>query len=106
MKQMGYLFVDHRASPGFTAEEAHILGYGSSMAGPKVIEVDTMTCSHCKGVVVPNPLRQRERGLCKHCMHYVCDGCAYLMTLPDYVHAPFEAKVEEAYAIAGKEKEI
>jgi hypothetical protein len=105
MKQMGYLFVDHRASPGLTAEEARAVGFDPSMAGSKVIEADTMTCSHCKAVVVKNPLRQRERGFCLYCSHYICDCCAIAMDEPDYKHAPFVAKIELAYAQAAVDKE-
>ena len=103
MRQQGYLFIDHRASPGLTADEMRMAGYDPSMAGSNVIEADTMTCAHCKNVVVPNPARVRERGFCKRCMHYVCDFCAIEMDGPDYVHKPFAAKVDEAYAAARKE---
>jgi hypothetical protein len=94
-KQQGYLFLDHRASPGLTPEEARVMGYDpKQVCEGKMLEVDTLTCAHCKTVVVPNPMRVRERGHCTKCMHYVCDVCAVKMTQPDYIHAPFAAKIE------------
>jgi hypothetical protein len=97
LKQMGYFFLDHRASPGFTEDEARAVGYDPKLVGGgRVYEADTLTCSHCKSVVIKNHLRQRERNFCVSCYHYICDGCAYLSTLPDYVHRPFERIVDEA----------
>lgn len=95
-KQMGELIVDHRASPGIPEDIARQVGYDPKLCGEgKLYEVETFTCAHCKGSVVKNPLRTRERHYCQKCSgHYVCDGCAYLASLPDYTHAPFEAKVE------------
>lgn len=95
-KQQGYVFIDHRASPGLTESEARVMGYDpKAVCEGGVMEADTLTCAHCKTVVIPNPMRVRERGHCAKCMHYVCDGCAAHMTLPDYQHKPFLAKVEE-----------
>jgi hypothetical protein len=89
MKQMGYLMVDHRASPGLTKQEALQAGYDPKLAGEgKVYEADTMTCSHCKNVVVKNPMRTRDRPYCRQCDHYICDVCAVKAKTED-VHMPF-----------------
>jgi hypothetical protein len=49
-RQMGYLMVDHRASPGLPEDVARWAGYDPKLAGEgKVYEVDTMSCSHCGG---------------------------------------------------------
>ncbi len=89
MKQMGYLMVDHRASPGLTEQQALIAGYDPKLSGEgKVYEADTMTCAHCKNVVVKNPRRTRDRPHCYQCDHYICDFCAVKAQTSD-VHMPF-----------------
>lgn len=97
VKQMGYLMVDHRASPGLPEDVARAAGYDPKLCREgKVYEADTMTCSHCKCSVVKNPFRTRERHFCAKCSgHYVCDICAYKATLPDYTHVPFEKIIEQ-----------
>jgi hypothetical protein len=102
MKTMGYLMVDHRASPGLPEEAARLSGYDPKLCKEgKLFEADTQTCSHCKSAVVKNPLRTRERHYCQKCGgHYICDGCAYLATLPDYTHTPFDKKLDADLKIA------
>ena len=53
----GYLLIDNRCSGG------------------PVLEMPTLTCSHCNQIMGVNPLRTRERGYCRKCDHYVCDKC-------------------------------
>jgi hypothetical protein len=105
-RQMGYLTVDHRASPGLPEDVARAVGYDPKQCGEgKFFEADTLTCSHCKGVVVKNPLRERERHSCLKCGgHYICDGCHYLSTLPDYSHTPFEKVIEQHLTAAAHGK--
>lgn len=95
-KSMGYLMVDHRASPGLPEDIARKVGYDPKLAGEgKVYEADTMRCSHCAGHVAKNPLRTRERHSCLKCGgNYICDGCAYLASLPDYVHTPMSKQID------------
>jgi len=95
-KQMGYLMVDHRASPGLPKEVARKVGYDPDLCGEgKVFEADTLSCSHCRGSVVKNPFRTRERPHCTKCDHYICDGCAYLASQPDYVHTPMSKVIDD-----------
>ncbi len=96
-KQMGYLMVDHRASPGLPEDIARQAGYDPKWCREgKVYEADTMTCSHCKCSVVKNPFRVRERIFCVKCSgHYICDMCAFKASMPDYIHAPFEKIAEQ-----------
>lgn len=83
----GELFVDHRASPGLTDEQAIKLGYAPGILGEgKVFEAPTMGCNHCGTVVVINPKRTRDRDWCSQCDMYVCDNCALERRLPGYVH--------------------
>ncbi len=63
-RREGYLEINHRFSPGT-----------SEVPGGTVLEAATITCSHCQTVLIVNPLRNRERGYCGKCDHYVCDGC-------------------------------
>jgi len=102
-KQMGYLLVDHRASPGLPADVARLCGYDPRLSGEgKVYEADTLACSHCGGTVVKNIFRVRERHACMKCSgHYICDGCAYLAAQPDYVHTPISKQIEVRKAAMG-----
>ncbi len=88
--------IDHRASPGFTEEEALKLGYGPLAAGEgQLFEAKTNHCSHCGTVVIMNPLRTRERSYCQKCNKYICDNCGITMKLPDYVHKTYIQQQEE-----------
>src|SRR5262245_56104945 len=94
MQREGYLFLDHRASPGLPEDMARRMGVRS---GSTMNEIATLTCCHCRVVVVKNPLRQRERASCPKCnFKYLCDICAMKMRKPDYVHMSCEAIVERA----------
>lgn len=93
----GYIFVDHRASPGLTETQARSMGYEepSLVAEGKVFEADTMTCAHCCTVVIKNPLRTRERHSCMKCGGaFVCDNCAGAMLHSDYKHISFREVVD------------
>lgn len=80
----GHLVVDHRASPGLKPSDLIGAGFNplqaEALAVPegKMFEAATLTCGHCNGTVVKNPKRTRERGHCKKCNDFVCDGCAAL----------------------------
>lgn len=89
-KQLGYLFIDHSASPGLPEDVALAAGYDPKLCREgKRYEADTMACGHCPNVVIKNPFRTRERHYCAKCGgHYICDPCAFKMTLPDYIHVP------------------
>lgn len=88
----GYLFLDHRASPGLPENMAKRIG---GEAGSKLIEAATLTCCHCKTAVIKNPFRQRERASCPKCSYkYLCDFCAAKAREPDYVHMPMEKVVD------------
>lgn len=95
---MGYLVVDHRASPGLPDDIARQAGYVPELCREgKVYEADTLACAHCLGVVVKNPFRTRERASCMKCSgRYICDACAYLASQSDYVHRPRVQVIEEA----------
>lgn len=91
-KKMGYLFVDHSASPGLPEDIARASGYDPKHCGEgKIFEADTLTCSHCGGCWVKNPLRTRERAYCQKCDHYICDGCDAVRHQAEYIHYPYKA---------------
>jgi hypothetical protein len=98
----GYLMIDHRFSPGLPEDVARATGLDPRYCGEgKLLEAATLTCSHCKAVVVKNPLRTRERSKCFKCgWHYVCDLCAAEMAQPGYDHLSFEALVEVEQRVA------
>lgn len=88
----GYLMIDHRASPGIPEDIARQVGMDPKYAGEgKLLEAATLTCNHCKCVLMKNPLRVRERAACVKCGgHYICDICHAESTQPLYSHLPFE----------------
>lgn len=88
----GYLIVDHQASPGLPPELAAQMGYDPALCKEgKVFEAATLTCAHCKTVVVKNPDRLRARGSCVKCSNkYLCDDCTVAARQPDYTHMPYE----------------
>ena len=69
IKTHGELLIDHRAT-GFKPPGV-----------PAIFESAIATCSHCQAAVMMNPLRTRERAVCKKCMAYICDQCAAGMAL-------------------------
>ena len=73
----GYLMIDHRNSPGLTAED--LAGFQSPVVpGGELYESATNTCGHCMAEVVLNPERTRARGYCPKCDQYLCDACEYV----------------------------
>lgn len=98
--------VDHRASPGFTQDEALKLGYHPSQVGEgQLFEAKTNHCNHCGTVVIMNPMRTRDRCLCYQCNKYICDNCGIQMKMPDYVHKTTTQKQEEALTFFSNLKE-
>jgi hypothetical protein len=76
----GYLLIDHRAGEGITPEmaaEAQTKTVQPVIPVPRGMKFETATinCSHCQALVVLNPKRDRSRGYCPKCDHYVCDLC-------------------------------
>lgn len=83
----GYLFVDHRASPGMTEEQARAVGYDPFLVREgKVYEAPTFGCLHCGNHVLMNPKRTRQRAFCSQCNRYICDWCDAARKQSDYVH--------------------
>lgn len=98
-RKEGYIFVDHRASPGLPEDIARRSGYDPAQCREgKLFEAATLTCCHCKVAAVKNPLRTRERENCPKCgNHYVCDFCAAEMRKPDYDHLPYEKYMDLSF---------
>jgi len=73
----GEILIDHRCSPGLTAED--MAGFPSPVVpGGELYESALITCSHCRAGVILNPDRSRERGYCSKCDKYLCDECSFL----------------------------
>lgn len=72
----GYLIIDHRDSPGISIEDVPERLRGSTIIVGKgeVVERDIQFCAHCGCQVILNPRRERPRGYCAKCDHYVCDN--------------------------------
>lgn len=96
----GYLFIDHRASPGITAEFIRSCGKNPAdfliVGEGKMVEAATYTCSHCQKVVVIKPDRTRARGYCPKCDRQVCDACEALRFLSGGECNLFRKRVEVA----------
>jgi hypothetical protein len=92
----GYVEVDHRHSPGISAEQAASVGSKLVVPAGTVFKSATITCSHCQRVVVLNPNRSRGRGYCRNCDHAICDRCALLMKL-GHPCKPFAKLIEDFY---------
>jgi hypothetical protein len=91
-RHAGYLFVDHRSSPGIP----DMPGYGEG----QVFEADTQHCSHCNVPVVlvgsaeRVAMRRKERFICPRCDWYCCDICA-IAYRENMICKPFEWVAEE-----------
>ncbi len=66
----GELMVDHRASPGIP-----------ELGRTGLMEMATITCTHCGVAVIMRKDRERNRHYCRACDHYICDHCATIMTV-------------------------
>ena len=102
MKHEGYLLVDHRNSPGLTEEQARAAGYDPlQVKGGKIYEAASLSCAHCKTAIIKNPFRTRARESCPKCCdvtgaaRYICDFCYADTFRADYVHVPWEKKVDD-----------
>jgi hypothetical protein len=72
----GEIEINHRYSPGVPEEILIALGIPKE-AGKKdsVFRCATFTCADCQTIVYVNPKRNRPRGYCPKCDHYLCDEC-------------------------------
>ena len=96
-RHFGWVMLDHRASPGIPEDVALKIGLPPRYVGEgKLFEAHTLSCVHCGGHVVLNPDRTRERGYCRSCDHYICDGCDAERSLPGYVHRTRESHLDSA----------
>lgn len=73
--QEGYLLIDNRCNEGIPVEFARRAGMDDEAARGK-FECATITCKHCGKVQIMNRERQRDRGYCRKCDHYICDEWA------------------------------
>lgn len=78
----GELLIDHRSSPGLSAEDAAWMGVAARDLGQGcLLEMAIVTCAHCSALVIHNPERTRPREWCSHCDKYICDDCALVLHL-------------------------
>lgn len=95
-KPEGYLFVDHRNSPGIPEAAALKMGLDpSAVREGKVYEAATLRCVHCPSVFIMNPLRTRERGYCPKCNGFICDACVIASKMPEYIHRSGQEVIEK-----------
>jgi hypothetical protein len=73
--QEGWLLIDNRHGPAVSPEAARASGKDVIGAGVNgVFESALITCAHCQRTVILNPQRDRPRGYCRNCDHYICDS--------------------------------
>lgn len=96
----GYVLIDHRASPGLSEADAIRSGLPPDLVKEgAVFEMATLCCRHCQTPQHKNPLRKRPRAQCAKCNYaYVCDVCAFKMTMPDYIHVTFDQRKDLVFA--------
>jgi hypothetical protein len=94
--------VDHRSTQGLDEATVRLMGLPAG-AGTGLFETHTYTCSHCKVVVVMNPLRTRERAYCRGCDHYICDPCGKARAAAGNVCMSFDSIVEKVQEAALKQ---
>lgn len=97
----GYLMVNHKNSPGLSPEfllELQKAFPGEDTLPPNrghgMFEAPILKCTHCQGMIIVNPLRDRRRERCPSCFRYICDKCALNMKL-GLECKPFEKVIEE-----------
>ena len=103
--QQGEVEVDN-GSPCIDEAGATFLGLPRAYAHQSVFIMDTLHCKHCGGCVIKNPDRVRPRAHCTKCNWYMCDGCAYLASLPDYVHETLLEKADKMKTAAANLGEL
>ena len=92
----GYLLIDHRASPGMSGT------VGGPVVGENALfEAATITCSHCRAIVIVNPDRTRPRAYCRSCDHYICDVCGKALQVTG-ICRPFKQVIEDVQELAIK----
>jgi len=108
-KQLGHVLLDQTGGDGGISEELlhrqGILDDSVPVRPGSKAEADTLSCNHCGGVVVLNPLRKRPRTMCHLCMRYICDLCASRAKDTDYLHRTIKDVMEMVssgkWALAG-----
>ncbi len=78
----------HRRHEGYLLNDNRV-------SGGACVEVPTLTCSHCHGQMILNPLRTRERAYCQKCDHGICDRCALARKLNGGECLPLNAVIEK-----------
>lgn len=73
-----YVLIDHRDSPGVPEAMEVAIGLKPGSTRGK-FECAVATCGHCQTQIMLRPDRSRERGYCRRCDHYICDGCNAVM---------------------------
>jgi hypothetical protein len=94
--------VDHRSTQGLDEATVRQMGLPSG-AGAGLFEAPTITCNHCKVVVIVNPLRNRERAYCRGCDHYICDACGIARAAAGNVCNSFDRICEQIQEAALKQ---
>jgi hypothetical protein len=98
----GYYMVDHRQSPGLPDQ---MMPPGMPpRSGQGIFEAPTFTCSHCPNVVLVNPKRNRPRGYCRKCDHYLCDSCEAVKAMNGGECNPYKKQMDELLEAAVKEQ--
>lgn len=99
----GLLTIDHRETQGVPVESLRRTGLPLT-AGEGLFEAHTLTCGHCRTIVVLEPRRTRERANCRKCNHYLCDRCG-AAAVQNAECIPLNKLVDQLYETALKQQQ-
>ncbi len=98
----GYIQIDHRNSPGLSADDVAAVPGALAVPEGTQVERDIAQCSHCQRAVVLNPGRVRTRAVCPKCYHFICDSCETARIASGGACVPFKQVLDRAATIVEK----
>lgn len=102
----GYLIIDHRDSPGLTADDVRHVPGALAVAGGSVLERDVKQCSHCGRNVFLEPNRVRQRAVCPKCHHYICDNCERARVMSGGLCVPLQRVLDAAQTMLERDPTV
>ena len=88
--------IDHRDSPGISADFAADNNLPVGVQGGQLFESAIAVCHHCGSDVLLHPDRSRPREWCRKCDAYICDNCG-AAAKAGAPHVTYMQQFEDAY---------
>lgn len=96
--QEGVFLIDHRNSPGISAEFVKKNNIGGPIVGAgQTYESAILTCHGCQGDIIINPKRTRDRAYCMTHDAYLCDHCDARRAAAGGTCIPLRQVMEQLY---------